>query len=306
MRNIKYLLQDIREATENKDVSEFIGISDRELLRILNEAQEKLQAEIVKRSPKIFTDETTIVCTGATSYPIPYNAFLGNKITDVKYKENNALEYERRVDADFLTNLVYKGEGYPTKYIRRPGRIVLQPNPRTGQLRVTYVKKAPRLDLQRAVVESVTLGTNTISSLVFNFTTEEIDTDALGRDEFLTVVDSLGSIKMANIRYSSINESTGVVTIHPDFVFEDGETIEPGDVIVSGKYSSTHSIFDGSIERYLQAYTEMIIYKRDGSSEIQTQFEIVSTIQQEIIESYSQVTDDILYIPEVHEDWDGF
>ena len=119
MRNIKYIIQDIREATENQDVSEFIGISDRELLRIVNEAQEKLQSEIVKRGPKIFTDETIINCDGSKSYPIPHNAFLGNKITDIKYKESISSEYERKLDADYISNLVYSGTGYPNKYIRR-------------------------------------------------------------------------------------------------------------------------------------------------------------------------------------------
>ncbi len=306
MRNIKYIIQDIREATENQDVSEFIGISDREILRIVNEAQDKLQAEIVKRSPKIFTDEITIDCNGSDSYPIPSNAFLGNKITDVKYRSNLSLEYERRIDPDYVTNLIYQGEGHPLKYMRRPGRIVLQPNPRIGQLRVTYVKRAPKLDLQRGVVEAVTLDTSTITSLQLNVTTEELDIDALNRDEFLTVVDSLGTIKMANVRFSSINTTTGVVTLHPTDSFSVGETIEVGDLVVSGKYSSTHSIFDESIERYIQAYAELIVYKRDGSSEIQSQIEVLSLIQQEIIESYAQVTDDLMFIPDINEDWDAF
>ena len=33
MRNVKYLIEEIREATENQDFSEFSGIQDREILR---------------------------------------------------------------------------------------------------------------------------------------------------------------------------------------------------------------------------------------------------------------------------------
>lgn len=306
MRNVKYLIQDIREATENQDVSEFIGISDREILRIINEAQSKLQAEIVKRSPKIFTTEKTFSLNGASSYKIPDNAFLGNKITDVKYKSSLTDNWEIRIDPEYITNQDFSGEGLPNKYIRRPGRIILQPNPRTGFLRVTYVKRVPKLDLQRGVVDSVTLSGTSIDSLFFNVTTEELDLDAINRDEYITIIDSLGNIKMPYIRISAIDSSTGEVTVHPSFSFEEGQTIEAGDIVVSGKYSSTHSEFDESIERYIQAYAEMIVFKRDGSAEIQTQAEVLASIQQEIIDSYAQITDDIMYIPEVNEDWDGF
>lgn len=306
MRNVKYLIQDIREATENQDVSEFIGISDREILRIINEAQSKLQAEIVKRSPKIFTTEKTFSLNGSASYKIPDNAFLGNKITDVKYKSSLTDNWEIRIDPEYITNQDFSGEGLPNKYIRRPGRIILQPNPRTGFLRVTYVKRVPKLDLQRGVVDSVALSGTSIDSLFFNVTTEELDLDAINRDEYITIIDSLGNIKMPYIRISAIDSSTGEVTVHPSFSFEEGQTIEAGDIVVSGKYSSTHSEFDESIERYIQAYAEMIVFKRDGSAEIQTQAEVLASIQQEIIDSYAQITDDIMYIPEVNEDWDGF
>ena len=110
---------------------------------------------------------------------------------------------------------------------------------------------------------------------------------------------------MANVRFTNISTIDGTISIHPSHVFEDGETIEVGDVIVSGKYSSTHSEFDEAIERYLQAYSEMVVLKRDGSSEVGIQIEIVTSMQSEIVDSYAQITDDILNIPRINEDWDG-
>lgn len=307
MRNIKYILQDLREATENQDVSSFIGISDRELLRILNEGQQKLQAEIVKKSPKIFTSEMTYNIDGSKRYDIPYNCFLGNKITDVKYKQSATGSMEYKLHQDYVTNNEYTGRGYPETYIRQNGQLIIQPQPTTGQMRVTYVKRVPKLDLQRAVVGAVTLDNSakTITSLQADILTQEFDTASLNRDEFLTVVDSLGRIKMANVRFTNLSTLDGTISIHPSHVFEEGETIEVGDVIVSGKYSSTHSEFDEAIERYLQAYAELIVYKRDGSSEVNMQLEIVGSMQNEIVDSYAQITDDILHIPDLNEDWDG-
>lgn len=307
MRNIKYILQDIREATENQDVSSFIGISDRELLRILNEGQQKLQAEIVKKSPKIFTTETIYAINGSKSYDIPYNCFLGNKITDVKYRQSATGSMEYKLHQDYVTNNEYTGRGYPETYIRQNGQLIIQPQPTTGSMRVTYVKRVPKLDLKRAVVDSAVLdtATKTITSLQANILTEEFDTSELNRDEFITVVDSLGRIKMANIRFTNLSTVDGVISIDPSHVFEEGETIDAGDVIVSGRYSSTHSEFDESIERYLQAYSEMIVLKRDGSSEVNLQLEVVTSMQNEIVDSYAQITDDILNIPNINEDWDG-
>jgi len=307
MRNIKYILQDIREATENQDVSSFIGISDRELLRIVNESQQKLQAEIVKKSPKVFTSEKVYVVDGSKSYDLPYNCFLGNKVTDVKYRQSATGSMEYKLHQDYVTNNEYTGRGYPETYIRQNGKLIIQPQPVTGNMRVTYVKRVPKLDLKRAVVSAVTLDTSTktITSLSADILTEEFDTASLNRDEFLTVVDSLGNIKMANIRFTNLSTTDGLISISPDHSFEEGETIDVGDTIVSGRYSSTHSQFDESIERYIQAYAEMIVFKRDGSTEVNLQAEVVASMQSEIVDSYAQITDDILNIPNINEDWDG-
>lgn len=304
----KRILDAIREETENQDVTEYIGIKDAEILRHMDHAVKKIHSEIVKRSQEIFIKDKIYTATGSESYDLPMDCFLGNKVTDVKYRNSAASDYWTRVKPDHINNRSETCEGYPTRYIRSTGKIFMKPQPSTGQIRVSYVYKLPKLDLQRAVVDTATLdsNTNTITTLNLNILTEEVDTDALNKDTYITVVDELGNIKMSNIRFTNINTTTGAVTIHPSHVYEDGETIEPGDIIVSGKYSSTHVFLDEYLERHLIEYGNAKVLQRDGSQEISVQSEFLASIAEEIIDTYSQVTDDVITIPESNEELDEF
>jgi hypothetical protein len=45
-RLVDYLISDVRVQTENEDFSDSIGIGDNEVLRYINEAQQRIQARI--------------------------------------------------------------------------------------------------------------------------------------------------------------------------------------------------------------------------------------------------------------------
>ena len=306
MRNVKYIIEDIRTSTENEDVTEFIGITDKEILRFINDAHHRLQAEIVKKSAKVFITEKIFTATGQEEYVLPPDIFLGNKITDVKYRLTKGANNWRPVDRAYVRNRDLDYAATPRHYIRQAGSIFLRPQPHVGELRVTYVQRLPQLDLQRAVVDSVVLdeSNRTITSLILNTTTEEIDSRTILRDNFITVVDELGEIKMSNIRITGIDTVTGAVTIHPSHNFDLEESITSGDIIVSGKYSSIASPIDDSIERYIIAYAGFKILQRDGSQEASTQVQVMQNMLQEIVDSYAVLDDDIDYIPDIDEDFD--
>ena len=303
MRNVKYLIEEIRAATENQDVSEFSGIQDREILRYINDAQERIQSEIVKKSPKVFTKEVIIDVDGSEYYDLPYDILLGNKITDVKYQYTPS-SYWDRLEPDYVANNADLDlhDASPCTYIRLAGRIALRPRPRRGQLRVTYVANIPSLDLGRGVVTASSVDAD-MNLLSLTLDTVNLDVDALARRSYLTIVSVHGDILLDQVKFDSIDAGTGVVTLASN----PAVTVPLlNGVIVSGKKTSTHSSLDELIERYLIGYANMKVLQRDGSVEFQTQFQLVQIMEQEIVDSYAGISDDITLIPDIDEGFDEF
>ena len=79
-----------------------------------------------------------------------------------------------------------------------------------------------------------------------------------------------------------------------------------GDYVISGDYSTTHLEWMPEVERYLQAYVEYKILKRDSSVDSQEAFAELAEIESDILDSYAELSDDILEIPEINdtEEWD--
>lgn len=305
MRNVQYIIEDIREASENQDVSEFSGIQDREILRYINNAQERIQAEIVKKSPKVFTKETIIPVDGSPSYNLPYDIMLGNKVTNVEYRYAETGCWER-LEPDYVANLDSMSsvlEESPSTYIRLNGKIVLRPRVRRGWLRVTYVAALPRIDLRRGAISSATISGGLLSALTLDTTGLDME---LSRGNGLSIVNGRGSILIDNIPYEEVSSSTGVVTLESSV----STTLAAGDIlgkfVVMGIKASTHHSLDASVERYLIEYTVAKLLQRDGSGELANQMVIVQGLESEIIDSYAEVSDDILKIPDIDRTFDEF
>ena len=82
--------------------------------------------------------------------------------------------------------------------------------------------------------------------------------------------------------------------------FDTGETISVADVALKGKFSTTHSELDDMVERYLIAYCVFQIYKRESNiTDTQVQQLVLTTMEQEIVDSYQELTDDITEIPDI-------
>jgi hypothetical protein len=125
----------------------------------------------------------------------------------------------------------------------------------------------------------------------------------------LCVVDREGNLKMQNIKFDSVDSTTGIFTISSDFVYAEGETIDAGDTIVVGPYSSTHPLIDDYVEKYLISYATMKMLQRDGAVEVAQQTQVLLAMEQEIVDSYSTVSHDIQLIQDVsqnyfNDDWE--
>lgn len=315
-RYVSYLIDDVRESTENTDVSDTIGIQDAEFLRFINDAQFRIHAKIVQQHPAVFLKEKTYsIVGGQESYAVPRLTYMQNKITQVEYNaDTTGNQYYYPLRPAFLFERDTGSKGTPVKYVRKAGEILLLPIPQqsTGQLRVTYVHRLPKLDLRRGSVASVTLdsATNTISSLALDVSTDSVDSTQLNKFTRVSFCDEEGNVTMSNVKVTNIDAATGTITVDSSFTYETGETIAVGNYIVSGDYSSTHSELDEMVERYIIAYCTFKILQRDSNiTDLQVQQNILMEMEQEIIDSYKEISDDIIEIPNIiseDDDWFGF
>jgi len=311
MRRLDYLITDARLATENEDFSDTVGISDEEFIRFINEAQTRIHSLIVQQHSSIFLKEiTSSIIANQETYSLPSDCLLGNKVTQVDYSHNNSDANYVPLKPTFLRNR-RSDEGEPFYYIRKSGQILLNPIPNTtsGSLRITYIEKARKLDIRRGSIDTFTDSGTAITALSLNVSTDTIDSVAVGKDNFICVVDRAGNIKMTDIEYDSIDETTGIVTLtNSSHTYISGETLTAGDFIVVGKNSSTHSELVDFVERYLLAYCSWKILKRDSSVDYQEQQTELSQLETEIVASYADISDDIYEIPEINKDevWFGF
>jgi hypothetical protein len=310
-RYVRYLIDDVRTSTENTDYSDTIGIKDTEFLRFLNDAQYRIQNLITQKHPNVFlTEKTYSVVGGQESYTLPNKAYMGNKVTQVEYSSDSTGTdnfFPLRPGSLFERNS--GAEGDPIKYIRKNDTFLLVPVPTssTGQLRVTYTHKLPKLDLRRGSVSSVTLATDTITALSLDVSTDSVDSAELDKFTRISIVDEEGNVKMRNIKVTDIDSATGVVTVDSSFTFESGETIAVGNYVVAGDYSSTHVMLDEMVERYLIAYCTLKILHRDSNvNDLQAQLGLVREMENDIVTAYSEISDDIMEIPNIisyDDDW---
>jgi hypothetical protein len=299
MRRLDLLITQARRDTENVEFTDTTGIPDEDFIQYFNDAQFRIQSLILNKNAKVFNKEKEITTVAnQESYDIPYDCFMGNRLESVEFSATGNVNNYYPLKQGHLHERVAGLSGVPSFYIRLDGKIMLQPRPdsSSNKIRLIYQKKLPRLDMRRGKVSAVTLSGSSISSLTLD-TSELLDRDALLEEGFCSIVDKNGNLKMTRIPVEDVSESTGAVTVEAGFTFDSDETIAVGDYIVRGNLSSTHSFLNEICERYLYSYVSWKILKRDSntdSSEAQVE---LSSLEQDILESYAEPDNDVDYIP---------
>lgn len=315
-RRASRLISHIRVVTENETANSTTDISDEEILQYISEGQDRLQSKILSQHPRVFIKDGTVsTVADQEEYNLPSDCYLSGRVISVEYTDNASASAPVYYKLKPGTERIRQSHlsGIPTHYIRRDkmdddgGTFLVSPKPNhsNGQFRLTYVQKMDKIDIRRAIVSAVTLTSSAITALTLDVSgNPPIDTE-LDDHDFLCVVNTIGTVQMRNIRYDSINSTTGVVTINSGFTFESGETISVGDYVVAGKNASTHSKLPDSLERYVIAFAALKIFKRDSSSDSSEQLQELALMEQEIVDSYKEIEDDLHQI-EILEEWEDF
>jgi len=298
MRTAEQLITVSRRATGNQDWTPTAGVQDEEFLQALNDAQEEIHSIINSLFPTILmTEKYQDVTIGNETYAIPSDCYMGTRIDNISYSPSGLDQDFYPIRKGSLKERIDGINGNPSFYLRQGSNLIIQPPPQQGgRLRIVYQKTIPYLDITRGTVDSVTLTTNTITSLVLS-TSVSLDADALNEQPYITVCDKYGNIKMQNIKIDSVSGVTGVVTITPGFTFESGETIEVGDYVLRGKYSTILSQLPDICEKYLLEYCNMRIFVRDSSTDQQEVAALMSKIENTLRMAFSEPDNDPDRIP---------
>ena len=296
LKSITILIDNVREATEEKDINATTGIQDAEVIRFLNQGQNIIYRKIIKESQKLFSKATLLpVVADQKEVSMPSDIYAQNRLMDIKYVLDGVIY---QVSSASEKEDIYTTKAIPYKYYRRNNKIVLIPAAlKSANLQVTYIYKIPELSKKAASIESVTTVGNTITSLVLNVSTDQVDDLALNLYTRFSVVDREGVVQMSNIKFDSINTASGEVIITPGFEFLPTELIAAGNTIVPGPFNSTHSQLETDVEEYIIEYATLKILQRQGSSEVAVQAELLVRLEDDIMQVYKVIEDDIREIP---------
>lgn len=303
-KRIDYIVDDIREATENEVFDSQTGLTEEEIIRYVNDAQYRLHSKIVSVHPEVFSvvEEQDIV-SDQESYNLNYNAYLNNKVLSVEYRTSSNPD-----DYYMLRKVTPKlrdtgAEGSPCNYFMQGGKIFLVGTPSRGSLRITYIRKVRALDKRRY---KLTSGPTLIADEVLTTSTinGNVDVSVMRQYNSITMVDARGNVEAENVLISNVTGST--LTIDSSYVKQTGETTASGSYIIPGEYSSSHldEIWGPDVERYIRAYVEWKVLKRDSSVDSAEAIRELVELESEIIAAYANIEDDLMEIPEINnEDW---
>lgn len=299
-RYVQYVIEDIREAINEEEFSDTIGFSNQNFLRYLNDAQHRLQAKIQSQYPMVFVQQAEFpLASGSSTIDLPRDAYLGNKIIDVKFASAGG-QFFKRLKPTYISRLKNEYRGYPDSYLRKTGKLEIYPKASVGgTVRLNYVQRIPELALRAGTIVNSLSG-----SFFINVATDTPNFEELNKATRYCVVDEEGNIKASHLKLT-INQSTGECTlVNP---LETGEAIDVGDYLLANPYATTHSQFDVSIERYLLSYCSVKMLQQAGSNELAEESATLGVMEKEIVDTYADITGDFITIPNIvnpEDDWD--
>lgn len=306
-RRVENLVVDCRRETENEEFTDTTGIQDEEFIRYMNDAQEDLQSAIARQHQRVFVKHRQYDSRAQVdTYDLPEDIYLDNRITNVWYTETgNSSDYRRLMSGQLVERVFDKSQN-PALYIRSMNQLILTPIPGSSTknaILIAYVRRLPRLDVRRATVQSVTVDGDQITELIFDANVS-FDRDALLEEGYISIVNRDGAPTMQQIPILDIDANTGLATVAPDFRFrnepmilnqttlEKAETIAVGDFAVRGRFGANVTELPTVCERYLLAYMNWKILKRDSNQDSVEQTAELQSMRQEIVDIFAEVDDD--------------
>lgn len=313
---INAIIDEVRESTENEEFDATIGLTDEELVKFINQAQNRLHSKIVGLHKQVFAEEKTVsAVNNQESYPLFFNSYLKNYVSSIEYSSTGQADDYYPLRPTSHHNRYTGADGHPDYYFIRAGKFYVLPTPTdsNGVYRVTHIRRPKNLDKRRGTIVASGYDSTTAPTYIdITFVNgQTVDLNFLRKRPYITVVDKHGAQKIANIKVDTITTGAGSgdarISIDSSGSMDLVSALADGDYVVSGDYSSTHLEWTPEVERYIQSYVEFKILKRDSSVDSQEAFGELAELESDILDSYAELSDDIVEIPEINdtEEW-GF
>lgn len=312
MRRIDEQIDIVRQNAANTDFSVdssgnvISGLGDRLLIEFANRAQRHLQAIIISTAPQDFTvaEEEIDVVADQEEYTVADNIFINNKFISVELSVSGRLREYEPLAQKTLAERNTSESTCASFYIRRAGKILLNPIPSSnrGKIRVNYYEDLDILAKRAGDIASIT-GTGTtgdpLTAITINTTIPDADgeiLDDLNNAKFVCVNDDCGVVTARRIPVTSYTSGTGVIAVD-NYVFDTGESITTGDFVTVGKHSTTHSKLPENAEDYLLVGMEKRIFSKDSNQRILEADQELLAIEARIRDAFVEPNEDPLEVP---------
>lgn len=279
MRRLEYLITQVRNSTDNKDVN---GISTSEIVGYFNDAQRYITTLIFKNNPyaDLFKVQVELPAVSSGEYTLPDDCYATNALSMVEARfsdTSNNKGYSR------IKPISESEFSYIFGYITRDNKVLISGQNDAAQLqnvRITYFKQLPTLDIRRGTIGVVVPNTSVAVS--------SLDTEIFSMDDHFSTVDSQG-IQIVKDIYSSstssplaVSNTTGILT---------------GQFLLSGANACNKSQLPDACETYLLDYVKQRIYTRNNYQDGEKQGSFTAQQQADILSLFSKNKKDDDTIP---------
>jgi hypothetical protein len=248
MKEIQFLIHDVREQTDNTDTN---GIKDREIIRYFNDGVKGIQAIIFKNNPLCSYHQEPVIfspISGSRVYDLPSDCYGDNAVSMVEIKSSG--EIWQAIERVWPEDV----NGQFGWFTRNQQVVISGKEDRTldQDIRVWYFKRTPRFDKAWGTVTGVPVGQV--------ITINNNDNEMFKVDRFITVFTAAGVVKLQNIPFTRASDTT--LTAVGDIT-----SLVAGDVILMGKISTLELRMPEEIEPYLLDYVAQRIVGRNSYTE---------------------------------------
>jgi hypothetical protein len=287
------LIREIRQKSGHQTYDYQSGIQQRDMVLYLNDAQDRLTNLIMQEHGSTLKKSSTIsIVAGTASYTLPTDVYLGHNIVKVEYTTTG--NYQDAVVLNLRTSREEVSvRGFPDSYFVRDGFIILSMIPnQAGQIRIEYQYVIPQLGIRVGQITAFTDGFQYTPAITAPLQEQIFDMQN-GFVDFVSVVDSSGTIICPGIAFTSYDATTNTFTLATP-----ASTIAVGQYVVFGKYASTHSMLPQPAKRYLIEYAVARCQTSDSNAlETQMTSPYVQGIEAEVLDAYAVLEEDIMSIP---------
>jgi hypothetical protein len=280
MRRLEYLITQVRNSTDNKDVN---GIPTSEIVSYFNDAQRYITTLIFKNNPyaDLFKVQIEIPADPSGEYTLPDDCYATNAISMVEARfadTSNNKGYSRIKpisEAEF---------SYIFGYITRNNKVLISGQNDVAQLntvRITYFKQLPTLDIRQAKVQSISSGVSILLATT--------PSDLYVMDDHCSAVDAQGDQQVSDIYFTNTSGSA--------LLTSDTAGVTTSMYITAGKNSCNKSQLPDACETYLLDYVRQRIYTRNNYEDSQKQSYFTEQQKGEILSIFSKNKKDDDTIP---------